>query len=74
MSEAAQNEEQRDGVVSDVGGFLRATWDERRLIEWPGGDVVKSATGVVLVFIAICTAFLGGVDFVFSKILGWLVH
>jgi len=69
--------ESKDGASNPAGGlagFLVDTWEERKLIEWPQGETVKQATWVVVVFIAICTAFLGTADFLFSRLLGWIVR
>ncbi len=73
MSQSEQNEKGGAGTVN-VAGFLQDTWEERKLIEWPAAETVKQATWVVVVFIGICTALLGTADFIFSRILGWIVR
>lgn len=62
------------GVVTESGDFLRGVRAEAKKVTWPEWKDTRSATGVVLVFVAISSVFLGSVDFLFSKLMEWLVH
>lgn len=62
------------GLVSESQEFLRGVRAEAKKVTWPEWKDTRSATGVVLMFVAISSVFLGSVDFVFSKLMEWLVR
>ncbi|MCW5827776.1 MAG: preprotein translocase subunit SecE [Deltaproteobacteria bacterium] len=74
MAAGAEQQKEGRGTVPELVEFLEDTWEERKLIEWPAAETVKQATWVVVVFIAICTTLLGTADFIFSRLLGWLIR
>lgn len=62
------------GMVSGSQDFLRGVRAEAKKVTWPEWKDTRSATGVVLIFVAVSSVFLGSVDFLFSKLMEWLVH
>jgi len=50
--------------------FLREVRAEMEKVSWPGRDEVRAATIVIIVLVLILAAFIGGVDFVVSRVLG----
>ncbi len=48
--------------------FLKETKDELKKVVWPTKNEVIRLTGVVILVSLIVGLFLGGVDFVFTKI------
>ncbi|HJZ06049.1 MAG: preprotein translocase subunit SecE [Candidatus Levybacteria bacterium RIFCSPLOWO2_01_FULL_39_24] len=53
--------------------FLRETRDELKKVVWPTRQEVIRLTLVVIVVSLIVGIFLGGLDFIFVKILGTIV-
>ena len=49
-------------------GFLRASWAELQRVQWPDRRQVTQATTVVLGFVVIAGAYLGGADVVAKEI------
>ncbi|MEK7450309.1 MAG: preprotein translocase subunit SecE [Patescibacteria group bacterium] len=49
--------------------FLKETQDELRKVVWPTKDEVIRLTGVVILVSLIVGLFLGGADFVFTKLM-----
>jgi preprotein translocase subunit SecE len=49
--------------------FLVAVWAELQRVEWPNRQALTMLTGVVLLFVVIMGAFLGGLDAVFSRLI-----
>ena len=49
--------------------FLKAVWAELQRVQWPDRKQLTQLTGVVLFFVLIVGAYLGGLDAVFSKII-----
>lgn len=50
------------GGIRRFPGFLKASWAELQRVRWPDRTQVAQGTGVVIVFVALAGAFLGGVD------------
>jgi preprotein translocase subunit SecE len=50
-------------------GFLVAVWAELQRVQWPDRRQLTQLTGVVLFFVLIVGAFLGGLDAVFSRLI-----
>jgi len=53
--------------------FLRETKDELKKVVWPTRQEVIRLTFVVIIVSLIVGLFLGGLDFVFVKIIGTIV-
>lgn len=49
--------------------FLKETQDELKKVVWPTKDEVVRLTGVVILVSLIVGLFLGGADFVFTKLM-----
>ena len=54
-------------------GFLRASWAELQRVQWPDRRHVTQATAVVIGFVAIAGAYLGGADFVAKEIVEFIL-
>ena len=49
--------------------FLRAVWAELQRVQWPNRRQLTQLTGVVLFFVIVVGAYLGGLDAIFSKLI-----
>jgi preprotein translocase subunit SecE len=56
------------GGIRRFPGFLKASWAELQRVRWPDRTQVAQGTGVVIVFVLIAGAFLGGVDALASQL------
>ena len=76
MSEKHQDEEgpARQGPVAASVEFLKGVRGETQKVTWPAWNDTRKATAVVLVFTFVCAMFLGGVDFVLSRAVEWVVR
>lgn len=54
-------------------GFLRETKDELKKVVWPSKQETIRLTMVVIIISLIVGIFLGGLDFVFVKLIGTIV-
>ena len=63
----------REGAERHARGrllaFLVAVWAELKRVQWPDRRQLTQLTGVVLFFVLIVGAYLGGLDAVFSKLI-----
>jgi len=65
------SDERKDGIVSQVARFVAYVEDARnelRKISWPTLKETRSATLVVLGFVAVMALLLGVVDLALSKL------
>jgi preprotein translocase subunit SecE len=60
--------EGREAERGRVGAFLAAVWAELQRVQWPNRKTLVTLTGVVLGFVIIMGAYLGGLDWVFSRL------
>ena len=64
---------EREGAETHKRGrlvaFLVAVWAELQRVQWPDRRQLTQLTGVVLFFVLIVGAYLGGLDAVFSKLI-----
>lgn len=51
-----------------VAAFLVAVWAELQRVQWPNRKTLVTLTGVVLAFVVVMGAYLGGLDWVFSRL------
>jgi preprotein translocase SecE subunit len=51
-----------------VAAFLVAVWAELQRVQWPNRRTLVTLTGVVLGFVVIMGAYLGGLDWLFSRL------
>lgn len=49
--------------------FLRETYDELTQVVWPTKDEVIRLTGVVLTLSVLMALYIGGLDWVFAKLM-----
>ena len=54
-------------------GFLKEVRDELQKVVWPTRDEVIRLTGVVILVSVIVGIFLGGTDFILTKLIGLLI-
>ena len=52
-----------------VIAFLVACWAELKRVQWPDRKTLTQLTGVVLFFVLIVGAYLGGLDAIFSRLI-----
>ena len=57
-------------MLEDIQKFLREVRAEMEKVTWPGREEVQAATIVIIVLVIALAAFIGGVDFVVSRVLG----
>jgi preprotein translocase subunit SecE len=60
-------------AVSRLRTFLRGSWAELQRVQWPDRRQVMQATGVVVGFVIIAGAFLGGADWAAGKIMDFIL-
>jgi preprotein translocase SecE subunit len=64
---------EREGADTHKRGrviaFLVAVWAELQRVQWPDRRQLTQLTGVVLFFVLIVGAYLGGLDAIFSKLI-----
>lgn len=48
--------------------FLRETYDELKLVKWPSRQDVINLTGVVILISIVIGAYIGGIDYLFTKV------
>ena len=53
--------------------FIRASWAELQRVQWPDRRQVTQATAVVLGFVAVAGAYLGGADVVAKEIVEFVL-
>ena len=61
------------GGIRRFPGFLKASWAELQRVRWPDRTQVAQGTGVVIVFVLIAGAFLGGVDALASRLVDLVI-
>ena len=54
--------------------FLRETYDELIKVVWPTKNEVIRLTGVVISISVIVGLYIGGLDYIFTKITGLLIR
>ena len=59
----------RTGLFGRIGGFFREVVSELRKVIWPTRKELLTYTGVVIVFVTIMTAVVGGLDYGFAQLL-----
>ena len=60
-------------MATTPGVFLREVRDELKKVVWPTRDEVIRLTGVVIIVSLIVGVFLGGADFILTKLIGILI-
>src|ERR1700753_958228 len=67
-----KKEVRRTGFFGRIGGFFREVVSELRKVIWPTRKELLTYTTIVIVFVAIMTAVVGGLDFGFAQLLLFL--
>jgi preprotein translocase subunit SecE len=57
-----------------IGKFFREVRAELRKVTWPGRKELVTSTLVVVFVVAISTAYIGLIDFAFSRVLQTLIR
>jgi len=57
-------------MLEKVRNFLREVRVELEKVTWPGRKEVQAATLVIIALVLLLAVFIGGVDFVVSRVLG----
>lgn len=57
-------------MLEKLRTFLREVRAELEKVSWPGRQEVQAATIVIIALVLLLAAFIGGVDFVVSRVLG----
>jgi preprotein translocase SecE subunit len=61
---AAEPEKERNAVAA----FIASCWAELKRVQWPDRETLIQASAVVVLFVAVMAAYLGALDFVFSRL------
>ncbi len=54
-------------------GFLKEVRDELQKVVWPTRDEIVRLTGVVIIVSAIVAIYLGGADFILTKLVALII-
>jgi preprotein translocase SecE subunit len=65
--------EAREHLLTRLIGFLQGSWRELQRVQWPDRRQVMQATGVVIGFVIVAAAFLGGADWVSGKLVTFIL-
>jgi len=65
--------EARENIFARLIGFLQGSWRELQRVQWPDRRQVMQATGVVIGFVIVAAAFLGGADWVSGKLVTFIL-
>ncbi|HET6638902.1 MAG TPA: preprotein translocase subunit SecE [Gemmatimonadota bacterium] len=57
-------------MLEKLRSFLREVRVEMEKVTWPGRKEVQAATLVIIALVLLLAVFIGGVDFVVSRVLG----
>ena len=57
-------------MLEKLRNFLREVRVELEKVTWPGRKEVQAATLVIIALVLLLAVFIGGVDFVVSRVLG----
>ena len=60
--------------IRDVQRFAEEVQAEMRRVTWPDWEQLRNATAVILVFVLILAAIIGGMDGIFSFIIRNIVR
>lgn len=54
--------------------YLRESVDELRKVKWPTRETTIQYSSIVLVSVVLFTAFFGGIDFLFTKLIDFVLQ
>jgi preprotein translocase SecE subunit len=52
----------RKGIFARAAGFLKASWNELKRVQWPDRRQVGQGTAVTIAFVLVAGAYLGLLD------------
>ena len=61
-------------MATTPANFLREVRDELKKVVWPTRDEIIRLTGVVILVSLLVGVFLGGADFILTKLVGILIN
>ncbi|HET6870042.1 MAG TPA: preprotein translocase subunit SecE [Solirubrobacteraceae bacterium] len=61
------------GIFERLIGFLQGCWRELQRVQWPDRRQVMQATGVVIGFVIVASAFLGLADLLSGKLVTFIL-
>jgi len=61
-------------MVNKIVGFVNEVKAELKKVSWPNKDELIGSTIVVLVTVAILSAFVGACDLLFSRVINLLIR
>ena len=61
-------------MATTPASFLKEVRDELKKVDWPTRDEVIRLTGVVVLVSLLVGVFLGGTDFILTKLVGLLIN
>lgn len=67
MAEKAKKARKKENAIQR---YIRETTGELRKVSWPTWPEAKRLTGLVLLVMVVVGAFLAGVDFIASELMG----
>jgi preprotein translocase subunit SecE len=59
--------------MTSIATYLNESIQELRLVRWPTRQQAVRFSAVVIAFTAVSAVFFGGVDFVLTRVLGFLL-
>jgi preprotein translocase subunit SecE len=57
-------------MIEKIRQFLREVRAEMEKVTWPGRPELQAATIVIIALVLLLAVFIGGVDFLVSRVLG----
>lgn len=64
----------KPGFFARISRSFKDMKGELKKVVWPTKKQIINNTVVVLVFVAVCSVFIGALDFVFTQVLSLLVN
>jgi len=61
-------------MANKVAGFFKEVQGELKRVSWPSREELIGSTIIVIVLTFILAAFIGGVDFILSMVIRFLVR
>ena len=68
-----QPQEQEERKRGPVSSFFVSVWRELQRVQWPDRETLVQASAVTIVFVAVAAAYLGALDFIFSRLIQLII-
>ncbi len=72
-AERRRPQEREERQRGPIASFFVSVWRELQRVQWPDRDTLVQASAVVIVFVAIAAAYLGVLDFIFSRLVQLII-